>query len=165
MYIHRLIENVSQPTSDLRPAPEESVGANAGNWPGKGAGAALPLGKQANALPAPATPQGNITDTDQFFGFQAGNAQTPNRALYISYRRRDSVDIGTGVALEIRILYSVAFPKERIVATNIQQLEEDLVDATLAGARLLITAPHRHLLDEVLAQSGYTREQLRDPVE
>jgi prevent-host-death family protein len=47
----------------------------------------------------------------------------------------------------------------------LQQIEEDILDVTLASARMLTTGPHRHSLDEVLAQFGYTREQLRDPDE
>lgn len=45
---------------------------------------------------------------------------------------------------------------------QLQQLEEDLLDVSLAAARMLTTGSRRHSLDEVLAQFGYTREQLRD---
>jgi prevent-host-death family protein len=45
---------------------------------------------------------------------------------------------------------------------QLQQLQEDLLDASLASARLLSSGPGRHSLDEVLAQFGYTRDQLRD---
>ncbi|MBI3971312.1 MAG: type II toxin-antitoxin system prevent-host-death family antitoxin [Chloroflexi bacterium] len=45
---------------------------------------------------------------------------------------------------------------------QLQQLQEDLLDFSLAAARMLSTAPRRHSLDEVLAQLGYTREQLRE---
>lgn len=45
---------------------------------------------------------------------------------------------------------------------QLQRLEEDLLDASLAAARMLTTGPRRHSLDDVLAQFGYTREQLRD---
>ncbi len=67
-----------------------------------------------------------MTDTDQFFGFQARNAQPSHTALYISYRRCDSVDIGTGAALEIGILHAVAFPEERILAATLQQRLQDI---------------------------------------
>ena len=70
--------------------------------------------------------KGDITDTNQFFGFQARNAQPSHTALYISYRRRDGIDIGTGVALEIGILRSVAFPEERILAATLQQRLQDI---------------------------------------
>ena len=43
-----------------------------------------------------------------------------------------------------------------------QQLEEDLLDISLAAARMLTAGPHRHSLDDVLEQFGYTREQLRE---
>jgi prevent-host-death family protein len=43
-----------------------------------------------------------------------------------------------------------------------QQLQEDVLDVSLAAARMLSTSPRRHSLDEVLAQFGYTREHLRD---
>jgi len=69
--------------------------------------------------------KGDIIDTDLFFGFQARNTQPAHSALYISYRRRDSVDIGTGVAFEIGILHSVAFPKQRIVAASLQKCLQD----------------------------------------
>lgn len=45
---------------------------------------------------------------------------------------------------------------------QLQQLEEDLLDVALASARMLTTGDRRHSLDDVLAQFGYTREQLRD---
>ena len=44
---------------------------------------------------------------------------------------------------------------------QLQRLEEDLLDVSLATARMLTTGPRRHSLDDVLAQFGYTREQLR----
>jgi antitoxin (DNA-binding transcriptional repressor) of toxin-antitoxin stability system len=44
---------------------------------------------------------------------------------------------------------------------QIHQLEEDVVDIALASARMLTTGENRRSLDEVLAQFGYTREQLR----
>jgi prevent-host-death family protein len=43
---------------------------------------------------------------------------------------------------------------------QLQQLEEDLRDVTLAAARMLTTGPERHSLDEVIAQFGFSREQL-----
>jgi prevent-host-death family protein len=43
---------------------------------------------------------------------------------------------------------------------QLQQIEDDLWDATLVAARMLMTGPDRHSLDEVLAQFGFTREQL-----
>ena len=45
---------------------------------------------------------------------------------------------------------------------QLQQLQEDLLDVSLAAARMLTTGPRRHALDEILGQLGYTREQLRD---
>ena len=45
---------------------------------------------------------------------------------------------------------------------QLQKLQEDMLDVSLAAARMLTTGPRRHSLDEVLAQLGYTREQLRD---
>jgi antitoxin (DNA-binding transcriptional repressor) of toxin-antitoxin stability system len=45
---------------------------------------------------------------------------------------------------------------------EIERLQDDLLDVSLAAARLLTTGPDRHSLDEVLAQFGYSREQLRD---
>jgi hypothetical protein len=43
-----------------------------------------------------------------------------------------------------------------------QQSQEDLLDVSLAVARMATTGPRRHTLDEVLALFGYTREQLRE---
>jgi prevent-host-death family protein len=45
---------------------------------------------------------------------------------------------------------------------ELQQLQEDLQDISLAAARMLTAGPRRHSVDEVLAQFGYNREQLRD---
>ncbi|MBA3413698.1 MAG: type II toxin-antitoxin system Phd/YefM family antitoxin [Chloroflexia bacterium] len=41
-----------------------------------------------------------------------------------------------------------------------QRLEDDLVDVSLTAARMLMSGPRRHSLDDVLAQFGYSREQL-----
>ena len=45
---------------------------------------------------------------------------------------------------------------------QLQQLEEDLLDISLATARMLTTGPARHSLDDILTQFGYTRDDLRD---
>jgi prevent-host-death family protein len=45
---------------------------------------------------------------------------------------------------------------------ELQQREDDLLDVSLAAARMLTTGERRHSLDDVLAQLGYTREALRD---
>ncbi len=45
---------------------------------------------------------------------------------------------------------------------ELQQMQEELLDLSLTAARMLTAGPRRHGLDEVLAQFGYTREQLRD---
>src|SRR4051812_7177198 len=45
---------------------------------------------------------------------------------------------------------------------ELQQLQDDLLDISLTTARMLITGPQRHSLDDVLATLGYTREQLRE---
>jgi prevent-host-death family protein len=45
---------------------------------------------------------------------------------------------------------------------ELQQMRDDLLDVALAAARVLTAGPQRHSLDDVLAQFGYTREQLRD---
>lgn len=43
---------------------------------------------------------------------------------------------------------------------ELQRLEEDLTDVSLATARMLTTSESRHTLDEVLHQLGYNREEL-----
>ena len=48
---------------------------------------------------------------------------------------------------------------------DIERLQADLLDVSLAAARMLTTGPHRHALDDVLATFGYSREQLRDLAE
>lgn len=45
---------------------------------------------------------------------------------------------------------------------QLQRLQEDLLDVSIAAARMLTTGPGRHGLDDVLARFGFTREQLRD---
>ena len=47
----------------------------------------------------------------------------------------------------------------------LQELQEELLDVSLAAARMSTTGAGRHSLDEVLAQFGYSREQLRDQPE
>lgn len=43
---------------------------------------------------------------------------------------------------------------------QLERLEDDLVDVSLAAARSLTTSDRRFSLDDVLARFGYTREQL-----
>ena len=45
---------------------------------------------------------------------------------------------------------------------ELQRLEEDLVDAVVAAARVATAGPDRYSLDDVLARFGYTREQLAE---
>jgi prevent-host-death family protein len=45
---------------------------------------------------------------------------------------------------------------------QLQQLEDDLADITLAAARILTAPSERLTLDEVLAEFGYTRDELDD---
>jgi prevent-host-death family protein len=45
---------------------------------------------------------------------------------------------------------------------QLQQIQEEMLDVSLATARMLTTSPSRRSLDDVLEQFGYTREQLRD---
>ncbi|PZS05565.1 MAG: prevent-host-death family protein [Chloroflexi bacterium] len=49
---------------------------------------------------------------------------------------------------------------ERLDALH--ELEDDLIDVSLAVARKLTASPSQHSLDEVLAQFGYTRDQLSE---
>ncbi len=45
---------------------------------------------------------------------------------------------------------------------QLQQLEVDMLDVSLAVARTLTAGPDRYSLVDVLARFGYTRDQLRD---
>ncbi|MGI8967885.1 MAG: type II toxin-antitoxin system Phd/YefM family antitoxin [Chloroflexota bacterium] len=45
---------------------------------------------------------------------------------------------------------------------ELRELEEDLMDISLAAARMLTTGPSRHSLDDVLERFGYSREQLSE---
>ncbi len=45
---------------------------------------------------------------------------------------------------------------------ELQELQENLIDVSVAAARMMTTGPERYSLDDVLAQFGYTREQLLD---
>ena len=45
---------------------------------------------------------------------------------------------------------------------ELQQLQDDLLDVSLAAARMMTAGPERISLDDVLARFGYTREQLAD---
>ena len=41
-----------------------------------------------------------------------------------------------------------------------QQLQDDLIDITLAASRMMTTSEQRHTLDDVLEHFGYSREEL-----
>jgi hypothetical protein len=43
---------------------------------------------------------------------------------------------------------------------RLQQLQEDLIDITLAASRMMTTGELRHTLDDVLERFGYSREEL-----
>src|SRR3954453_9977277 len=45
---------------------------------------------------------------------------------------------------------------------QLQQLQDDLVDITLAASRMMTTSGRRHSLDDVLERLGYSREDLAD---
>lgn len=45
---------------------------------------------------------------------------------------------------------------------RMQEIEATLLDVSLGIGRLLTTSTRRHSLDDVLAQFGYTREELRE---
>jgi prevent-host-death family protein len=45
---------------------------------------------------------------------------------------------------------------------RLQQLQDDLIDITLATSRMMTTSEHRHTLDDVLEHFGYSREELSE---
>jgi prevent-host-death family protein len=45
---------------------------------------------------------------------------------------------------------------------QLQQLEDDLIDITLAASRMMTTSGRRHSLDDVLERLGYSREELAE---
>jgi prevent-host-death family protein len=45
---------------------------------------------------------------------------------------------------------------------QLQRLEEDLIDVSLAAARMMTTSGNRYSLDDVIEQLGYTREELEE---
>jgi prevent-host-death family protein len=45
---------------------------------------------------------------------------------------------------------------------QLQQLQDDLIDITLAASRMMTTSGHRHSLDDVLERLGYSREDLTE---
>lgn len=45
---------------------------------------------------------------------------------------------------------------------RLQQLQDDLIDITLAASRMMTTSGERHSLDDVLEHFGYSREELAD---
>ena len=47
---------------------------------------------------------------------------------------------------------------------QLQRLQEDLIDLTLAAARSVTTGPDRYSLDEVFARFGVSREELRESI-
>lgn len=48
---------------------------------------------------------------------------------------------------------------------GLQRAEDDLLDLSLVAARMMLTGPERHSLDEILDQFGYSRDELRDLAE
>ena len=84
---------------------------------------------------------------------------TAANALGISALARDAA------AGHERVLVRDNKPVAAVVSIErleqLQQLEEDLIDLTLATARLLTDSGERISLDDALAQFGYTRDQLR----
>ena len=45
---------------------------------------------------------------------------------------------------------------------QLQQLQDDLIDITLASSRMMTTSERRHSLDDVLERLGYSREELAE---
>ncbi len=45
---------------------------------------------------------------------------------------------------------------------QLQQLQDDLIDITLAASRMMTTSGRRHSLDDVLERLGYSREELAE---
>ena len=45
---------------------------------------------------------------------------------------------------------------------QLQQLQDDLLDITLAASRMMTTSERRHSLDDVLERFGYSREELTE---
>jgi prevent-host-death family protein len=45
---------------------------------------------------------------------------------------------------------------------QLQQLQDDLLDITLAASRMMMTSERRHSLDDVLERFGYSREELAE---
>src|SRR5215213_7256502 len=43
---------------------------------------------------------------------------------------------------------------------QLQQLQDDSLDITLAASRMMMTSERRHSLDDVLERFGYSREEL-----
>jgi prevent-host-death family protein len=45
---------------------------------------------------------------------------------------------------------------------RLQQLQDDLIDITLATSRMMTTSGQRHTLDDVIEHFGYSREELAE---
>ena len=45
---------------------------------------------------------------------------------------------------------------------RLQQLQDDLIDITLATSRMMTTSGQRHTLDDVIERFGYSREELAE---
>jgi len=68
-----------------------------------------------------------------------------------------------------RVLLRNGTPVAAIVGIErfegLQRAEDDLLDLSLVAARMMLTGPERHSLDEILDQFGYSRDELRDLAE
>jgi prevent-host-death family protein len=45
---------------------------------------------------------------------------------------------------------------------RLQEMQDDLIDITLAASRMMTTGAERHTLDDVLAHFGYSRHELAE---
>ena len=95
-----------------------------------------------------------LVDTANLISISAANK------LGISGLVREAEEGNEQVVLRNNKPVAAVVSMERL--ERLQRLEEDLLDVSLAAARMLTTGPRRHPLDEVIEQLGYTREQLRD---
>jgi prevent-host-death family protein len=95
-----------------------------------------------------------LVDTDDLISISDANK------LGVSALVREAEEGHDKIVLRNNKAVAVVMSVERF--EQLQQLQDDLVDITLAASRLMTTNEQRTPLDDVLEHFGYSREDLAD---
>ena len=95
-----------------------------------------------------------LVETDDFISISDANR------LGVSALIREAEEGRQQLVLRINKPVAVVMSVERF--EQLQQLQDELIDITLAASRMMMTSAHRHTLDDVLERFGYSREDLAE---